>query len=48
MIISQHTTIKVNNDIDTGDNINNKIKNSDSENDKEMTETALQKSKEKS
>lgn len=44
---SQHTTIKVNNDIDTGDNINNKIKNSDSENDKEMTETAAQKSKDK-
>jgi hypothetical protein len=44
---SQHTTIKVNSDIDTGDNINNKIKNSNSENDKEMTETAAQKSKDK-
>jgi hypothetical protein len=44
---SQHTTIKVNSDIDTGDNINNKIKNSNSENDKEMTETAAQKSKQK-
>ncbi len=44
---SQHTNIKINAESDTGDNINNRVKNSDSENDKEMTETAAQKSKEK-
>lgn len=44
---SQHTNIKINAESDTGDNINNRVKNSDSENDKGMTETAAQKSKDK-